>query len=220
MKPVFLFGLLLQAVLAVGQAKTDSTLKRQLDSIMTLDQRYRGILMRLMRPTDSLTRDSIAKTLSIPNNNLMGRVSDLQRAIDSSNLAFIETIFRKYGYPGKSLVGTPTNEAAWLIIQHSGKIGEYIGLIQKAGEKNELPFRLVAMMEDRYLMYQHKEQRYGSQLSRQELKNGQKEFIVWPVSDPEHVNERRKKAGFDQTVEENAKMLGVTYRVVKLSDLK
>ena len=31
--------------------------------------------------------------------------------------------------------------------------------------------------------------------------------FIWPIENPETVNERRKKAGFDETIEEYAKIL-------------
>lgn len=199
------------------QASIDTVLKKQLDSIMVLDQQYRAALMEM---TDPLKRDSMAKAFSIPKNELESRMWEWQNKIDSSNLRYIEGIFQQFGYPGKSRVGIPANEVAWFVIQHSDKIQEYIPLIREAGEKKELPFRLVAMMEDRYLVGQNKEQIYGTQVTCQPLKNGKKECFVWPIRDPEKVNERRRKAGFDQTVEENAKRLGTVYRMVKLSEVK
>lgn len=193
-------------------------MKKQLDSVMVLDQKYRGDIMLLMSGTTKT--DSIAKALNIPPKSLSSELWKRQLAIDSSNVVFIEEIFQRYGYPGKSLVGTPTNETAWYVIQHSSKIPKYLVLMKEAGRKNELPFRLVAMMEDRFLMGEGKEQVYGTQATKRTLKNGKTEYIIWPIQNPEKVNERRKQAGFDQSVEENAKRLNVKYRVIKLSEIQ
>ena len=38
---------------------------------------------------------------------------------DSTNTQRISQIMSKHGYPGKSLVSTPINEAAFYVIQHS-----------------------------------------------------------------------------------------------------
>ncbi len=69
-------------------------------------------------------------------------------------------------------------------------------------------------------MNEGKEQIYGTQGTSRLLKNGKKEDIIWPIQNPEQVNQRRKQAGFDQTVEDNAKRLGIVYRVVKLSEVQ
>lgn len=200
-----------------SQTKINTTLKKQLDSVMVLDQKYREALSLMM--TDTSKTDSLAKALNFPRKNLNGVLLKRQLIIDSANVVFIEDIFKRYGYPGKSLVGTPTNETAWNIIQHSRKIPQYLPMMKEAGQKSELPFRLVAMMEDRYLMGQNKEQIYGTQGTRRTLTSGKTEFIIWPIQKPEQVNQRRKQAGFDQTVEENAKRLDISYRVVKLSEV-
>lgn len=200
-----------------SQTKINTTLKRQLDSVMILDQKYRKVLMLLL--TDASKTDSLAKALIIPSKTLNAELWKRQSTIDSTNTVFIEHIFQQYGYPGKSLVDTPTNETAFYVIQHSSKIPKYLNLIKEAARKNELNFRLVAMMEDRFLMNENKEQIYGTQGTKLTLKNGKTEYIIWPIQNPQQVNERRKKAGFEQTVEENAKDLGINYREVKLSEI-
>lgn len=65
---------------------------------------------------------------------------------------------------GKSLVGTPTIEAAFYVIQHSPKISQYFPLIERAGKRNELSFTLFAKMHDRLLVNQKKEQKYVDNL--------------------------------------------------------
>lgn len=92
-----------------GQAPINNKLKKQLDSIMVLDQKYRGDLMLLSDPAKS---DSLSKSLNIPVDQLTGRLWQKQTPLDSSNLVFIESVISKYGYPGKTLVGQPANESA------------------------------------------------------------------------------------------------------------
>jgi len=202
---------------AIAQKKSNPVLKKQLDSVIILDQKYREILTLLSEPGK---RDSVAKTLSLTVNEASTQYWKLQNHIDSSNVAFIENVLNKYGYPGKSLVGIPTNESAWNIIQHSKKINQYIPIIKKAAEEKELPFYLYAMMFDRQLLSEGKEQVYGSQVQMQKLKNGKVEAFVWPIKDADKVNQLHKEAGFSTTVEQNAKRLGVVYRVVKMDEVK
>jgi hypothetical protein len=191
-------------------------LKRQLDSIIVLDQKYRGLLTDI---SDSVKKDSVAKLIGVSGDRVEMELWNLQSTIDASNLSFIENVFKKYGYPGKTLVDTPTNEVAWYVIQHSKKIPQYFEMIKKAGVKKELSSTLVAMMEDRYLMNQHKEQIYGTQATCRQAKTGVNGCFIWPIKDAKNVNERRKAAGFKSTVEENAKTLGVEYKVVYLSEV-
>jgi len=170
-------------------------LKRQLDSIMTLDQKHRS---------DGMDWDKQVK-------------------IDSSNTVFIKKVFKEYGYPGKSLVGTPTNIAAWLVIQHSNIISEYIDIIKEAADKGELSKSYSAMMEDRMLMYNKEEQIYGTQGSTIRDSSGNPTDIIWPIKDAENVNKRRQDVGYSDSVEEYAKRLygdGFEYKAYTLEEVE
>lgn len=202
-----------------SQTKINIKLKKQLDSIMILDQKYREDLSILRTNTDTATTTFFSKALDISEKNLVQELSKRQHLIDSTNTVFIEHIFQQYGYPGKSLVDTPTNETAFYVIQHSSKIPKYLNLIKEAAQKNELPFPLAAMMEDRYLVYQGKEQIYGTQGTTSLLKNGKIENFIWPIQNPKQVNQLRKQAGFKQTVEVYAKRFNIVYRIIKLSEI-
>jgi len=119
-------GLCWQAGMA--QQSKNLRLKRQLDSLMIIDQKYRSGLSLLM---NSATADSVAKSLGKTVKEANEYLWKLQNVIDSANIVFIERVLKKYGYPGKSLVGKESNEATWLIIQHSAKIDKYLPLIKK-----------------------------------------------------------------------------------------
>lgn len=177
----------------------DLEMKRRLDSIAVLDQKYR----RLMQAESLEERKKLGDSMGLSEAEYSGDLWKMQVVIDSANLNYVEKLFNTVGYPGKSMVGEPTNTAAWFVLQHSNKIGNYLPLVKKAGKEGEIPMKLVAMMEDRYLMDEGKPQIYGTQ-GRMEP-DGEK--FIWPIENPESVNQRRKDAGFQETVEEYAKTL-------------
>jgi len=201
--------------LAGAKPNLDFGLKRRLDSIAILDQRFR-VLLQAETPE---ARERIAKEMGLREEEYTGDLWAMQNAIDGSNMKFVKDYFDKNGYPGKSVVGEPTNTAAWYVLQHNMEmIPTYLPIIKKAGEQDEIPFRLVAMMEDRYLMNEGKSQIYGTQGSTNE-KNGD---FIWPIENPETVNERREKAGYNQTIEEYGKLLfgkDFEYQVLTLNDI-
>lgn len=211
------FVLLLSVTSALAQSKINAALKHELDSMLVLDQKYRA----LMHITSAQQADSVARVLGVAKENLPSHLWMLQAAIDSSNMVRVEQIIKKYGYPGETLVGTPANEAVFYIVQHSQKIDQYLPYVKKAADQKELPFRLYAMMLDRSLMNQNKEQIYGTQAFGFS-KSGDKDpnMFIWPIKDAATVNKRRKAAGFDLTVEENAKRLGLAYKVVTLQEVE
>lgn len=213
--------LLTLASTASAQTPINQPLKRQLDSVYTEDQRYRELLFSPLLTTKA---DSLAAVYNLPKKDLLDGLMKKLQATDSSNMAAVEAVFQTHGYPGRSLVGTPTNEAAFYVVQHSANIDRYLPLIKKAADENELPFKFYAMMLDRSLMEKGREQVYGTQVMGFETVNattGKKEFIkvVWPIENAQDVNRRRKEAGFAQTVEENAKRLGVVYKPYTLQQV-
>ncbi len=156
-------------------------LKKSLDSILVLDQKYRS----------NFSMDTWKQ----------------QMEIDSSNMQYIAAIIDKHGYPGKSLVGGKTASTAWYVIQHSNRIPKYITMIKEAAEAKELPYRLYGMMLDRHLMAQQKPQVYGTQGSSYFMNTPEEISFIWPVAEPDNVNQLRKEAGFSDTIEENAKRI-------------
>ena len=224
MKLLF-FGLLLGlfAQPAMAQNPLNLRLKRELDSIYTVDQRWR---MMLFDQRISRRPDSLARALGVAREELGPIIGRRMAQTDSTNLVRIKAIMKQHGYPGKALVGEPANETAWLVIQHSDDIKQYLPLIKKAASKGELPFYLYAQMLDRQLMRTGKEQLYGTQAMGYNITNpttGRREVqppFVWPIKDAGGVNARRKQAGFTTTVEQNAAVLGIPYRVVTLKNVE
>jgi hypothetical protein len=210
------------SVTAYAQNTINASLAKELDSIYVLDQKYRQLLS-----TDILKSkaDSVAASYHVASKDLLNFLITQMTKTDSSNIARVEQIVSQYGYPGKTLVGERTSAVAFFVIQHSKNIDKYLDVVKKAAEEKELNFTLYAMMLDRSLMYSGKEQIYGSQGMGFQVTNpqtGEKttKTVIWPIKDVSAVNQRRKDAGFKDSVEENAKRLGIEYIVYTLEDVK
>ena len=172
-------------------------LKKSLDSILELDQKYRS---NNMGPED------------------MGR----QWQLDQQDIVFIDSIMGQYGYPGLSMVGPKTNLAAWYVIQHSERIDDFLPQIEVAARTGEIPFRLYAMMLDRSLMNRNLPQIYGTQAMYYLSGTPDETRLIWPVEDAENVNARRAEAGIDATIEEYALDIleGAPYRAYSMEEVK
>jgi len=136
---------------------------------------------------------------------LFGRMAQ----IDSVNRIKMARILSDYGWLPQSKVGEKAASAIFFVVQHGGKemIQKNLPALQKLASENEAKTTHAAMMEDRLLMKQGKKQIYGTQASGDTTGPS----YVWPVADPKRVNELRKAAGFELTVEENAERLGAVY---------
>ncbi|MGI4735568.1 MAG: DUF6624 domain-containing protein [Janthinobacterium lividum] len=222
MKTYLLSLFLLPTLGTSAQQPLNLRLKHKLDSLYHVDQLYREAMMV---PEKHYLADSLAAVLHFPAGQEQSQLIGLMLRTDSSNIKRIGAIIQRYGYPGKTLVGTPTNEAAFYVIQHSTRIPQYLPLLKQAADRSELPFRLYAMMLDRDLMQHNQAQVYGTQgfnFGGTNSKTGKPEQhnIIWPIQDPTHVNERRKKAGFSQTVEQNAQRMSIPYQVLTMEQVR
>ena len=176
----------------------DFDLKQSLDSIFKLDQKYRLV----MDAENPKRRDSLMEEFGIPKDSLGTDFWAKQSKIDATNIQFLDGIITEYGYPGRSVVGELSKDAAAAIIMHSNSIDKYIVQVKEAAERDELTYTIAATMEDLYLMNKGEDQIYGTQTAYVDEK-----YVIWPIKDVETVNVRRKEAGFTSTVQEYAKEL-------------
>jgi len=178
-------------------------LKDQLNEIYKLDQGVREIYFAKTKEE----KDALAETLNLPIQDEALGYMKVWNDVDSLNLIKVEEIIKEHGYPGKSIVGEPANETVWYVIQHSSKIPEYLSLIKEAAANGDLDKDLVAMMEDRNLMQEGKEQIYGTQGTTIGRNTNNPTDIIWPIKDAQSVNKLREEAGFKETIESYAKRL-------------
>ncbi len=184
-----------------AKPKLDLSLKQRLDSIAVIDQKYR----MLMQAQSMEERKKLGVKMGLSEAEYSGDLSEMQRVLDSVNMVFIERYFLNHGYPGKSVVGEESSLVAWNVLQHNpDKIPLYLPLVKKAAAEGEIPKTSAAMMEDRYLMMEGKPQIYGTQGMAYDDARGS---FIWPIENPETVNNRRKEAGFEETIEAYSKIL-------------
>jgi hypothetical protein len=193
-------------------------LKRELDSLYACRQLYERVA--LARGT-SQERDSLIQARGFGPAHAADSLRQLLVRTDSANLVRVRAIIAQYGYPGKTLVGTPTNEVAFQVLQASTRLAQYLPLVQEVAQQGEVPFPLYALMLDRHLMRTGQAQVYGTQGRGYLAVNSATgetawQTFIWPVADPAQVNERRRQAGFTQTVQENAARLGIVYQPLSL----
>lgn len=210
-----------------GQVKFNLSLKNELDSIYELHNASNLALSKEVQ----MKADSIMKVNQLKSPaELLIYLNELQKQYDSSNIQRIKAIINQYGYPGKSLVDSPTNKVTFYILQrylnqHPNEFPEFIPLLKASAETNEIPFSLYAIILDRSLLEQGKEQIYGTQTKAVDYPLGNSgirgiKWIVWPIKDAATVNERRKTIGISETVEEMAQKLNFTYHVYTLEDIR
>jgi hypothetical protein len=108
---------------------------------------------------------------------------------DNKNQERVIQIIDEHGWLGTTQVGFLANNALFLVIQHASvEIQEkYFSLLKESAEQGESRLADMALMDDRIRMYRKQKQLYGSQTT---YVNGK--HYVWPIEDPQNVDERRK----------------------------
>ncbi len=165
-------------------------------------------LLEKMHDSDQVIRQELYANGSM-DSKILGRMME----IDEANQHTLDSIMEIHGWLPQRLIGEKAADAIFLITQHGSNsvLEERLPIIKLRAENGEAKKQHAAMMEDRVLMHKGQKQIYGTQSYGQKLDNGETERFIWPIENPNGVNERRKRMGFETTVEENALRLESRY---------
>jgi hypothetical protein len=153
----------------------------ELDAIKTIDQKYAGIPPKEL--TEKYGRD---KAWEIFENK--------RDSIGVINQKKIKKLYNKYGYLGYNKLGEKASQDFWITIQHADNDIEFqqqmLKELKKEISNNNASRVEYAMLEDRVNVNLNKKQRFGTQVSYNELgqaipKNG--------LIDSIHIEQLRKE---------------------------
>jgi hypothetical protein len=113
---------------------------------------------------------------------------------DNQNLVKVNYILSKYGWLGPQAVGINGSQALFLVIQHADLNTQkmYLPMIIKAEKEGEILSSNLAILEDRINVREGKEQLYGSQGFADKASG---KIYIYPIADPDHLDQRRKSMG-------------------------
>ena len=187
---------------AVAPVSAQDTAKLPLNSVL------RAELLAMVKSDQDVRQRSIDKPKD-------PAIDAEMRAIDTRDTARMKQIVAQYGWPSERLVGVDGADAAWALVQHADADPAFqakcLPLIQAAADRGEASKQDLALLTDRVLLSEGKEQVYGTQFT---WRTGKVE--PRPLADPAHVDERRKAMGM-MPLEEYREMLIKFY---KLQDKK
>jgi len=198
--------------LSFGQTQNktsfDKSLMARLDTIHQEDQKYRLQIVAILE-----------KSRSESDNIELIALLKIMNEIDSINLLKIEKILNEHGWQGVDVIGEQGNETLFLVIQHSDLETQlkYLPMMQEAVKLGNIKMKDFALLEDRIAVRQGKRQIYGSQIFK-DYDTG--ESYVYPLIEPEKVNERRAKVGLDEPIEDYVKRAaGIIWDVEKHKEI-
>lgn len=188
---VFIFN----AINVTAQSTFNKELAARLDTIYQQDQGSRTKL------------DSLQKKFGWESEQVQSLLPSMMTQ-DSLNLIEIKKIIDTYGWLGPDEVGTRGASTIFLVIQHADSLTQvtYFPIMQQAVKKGKAKPQDLALLEDRILTKQGKEQVYGSQVRI----NKAGKFEFFPIKDERNVNKRRATVGLGP-LEEYAKYFNINY---------
>lgn len=115
--------------------------------------------------------------------------------LDSLHTERMREKIKKYGWPGKSLIGKRVAQMAWLLVQHADHNVPFqescLKLLKKAVACGEAEPRHIAFLTDRILVHKGKKQIYGTQFTTK--KDGTS--VPFPIKNIKILNEKRNQIG-------------------------
>ncbi len=191
--------MVLTSALVSAQSGFNKQLAAALDSIYDADQAGR------------LKLDSLQKKYGWQSEQVQSLLPSM-KSQDSLNVVRIKKIIDTYGWQGPDQVGKKGSQTIFLVIQHADSLTQvtYFPVMRAAVKEGKALPRELALLEDRILTTQGKEQIYGSQVRMAD--SGKFEFF--PIKDEPNVNKRRAAVGLEP-LEDYAKYFDIIYVLPK-----
>ncbi len=199
-KFIFFIPLTFLSLVALGQSRLNKPLVAVLDTIHNDDQ------------TDRSKIDDLQKKYGWQSEQMKSLWKTITEK-DSINLIKIKYIIDTHGWLGTREIGKKGARTIFLVIQHADSLTQvtYLPVMRIAVNEGKARPQDLALLEDRILTKQGKEQIYGSQLRVNDT-TGNYEF--YPIQDEINVNKRRKLMGLER-LEKYAKHFNIEYVLPK-----
>lgn len=127
-----------------------------------------------------------------------------QNEVYAQNFIRLEAIVAEYGWPGRRLVGEEASGAALIMLQHADMEHQkkYLPLLRAAAADDEIPGYYLARLEDGIRQGEGRNQVYGTRV----VSDSDGMPVLYPIEDPENLDERREAAGLPSIAEQLEQM--------------
>lgn len=122
------------------------------------------------------------------------RFREVQKIICDHQSVWLKDIVHRQGWFTIGKYGEDADSAAFFLLQHSDDLGlqkQILPKLEVLAEAGEVKAKRVALLSDRIAIQEGKEQLYGTQGDC----NGSLDWSPFPISEPEHVDEKRERMG-------------------------
>lgn len=165
-------------------------------TMSSLAQNYCDIdsILRDVYKTDQEVRQEFNEII---NSNDTERILAYHKRMAETDQKNQETVFEildTFGWPEN--LSDSANKAIFLVVDHAELKAQkkYYPFIEHSAATGILAQSYAATLQDRILMHENKKQIYGTQTVSFTY-DGQTEYYVWPVKNPEELDTRRTEIG-------------------------
>lgn len=168
--------------------------------------------LKMIREADQGIRSRVIKEMATKDPEAMKKVALEMKASDKQNQLFIGSFLDRCGWP-KGL-SAEENNTIFLVIDHADTafMAKYFPILKLQANQGIVAKRDLATLQDRMQLRSGKKQTYGTQT----LKTGNI-VTIWPIDDPQNLDERRKEIGL-LTMNEYIELLKKTYQAEVIWD--
>jgi hypothetical protein len=186
----------------LGAASTNDAVRRELVKMGEENQKHRQEVMDLMDRLARSDDEKVAKKWK----QAVGRQNDL----DGRNRQRLDEIVNQYGWPKRSVFGEEATGVAFSVVQHAelDYQKKYLPLIKEAVAQKEARGSDLAMLEDRILTREGKNQIYGTQVR---LNQKTELMELYPIENEGNVDARRAAVGLEPLALYLKKAFGIDY---------
>jgi DNA-directed RNA polymerase subunit F len=175
-------ALVMLLLLGSPSISANEALRDELLEMGRRDQEIRERVIAIMPTID----------LSAPTDEWRAIVDEMS-SIDRENMRRLVEIVMEFGWPGRSLVGREASLAAEVMLQHAEleQLRQLVPFLRGAVDAGEASPPQLAMAEDQIRVEEGRKQIYGTEVTQ-----GPDGIPrLYPLEDPESVDERRKLVG-------------------------
>jgi hypothetical protein len=131
------------------------------------------------------------------------QVDTLTRQTMAENTKSLKQLFSSHGYLWHNAIGEIATHQIWLMVQHADRDipfqEKYLKELKLAAKNKQASLLDLAYLTDRLAKNKGKKQLYGTQMNYKTIEDPVKGKIplmeLWPVENPEKLDERRKEVG-------------------------
>jgi hypothetical protein len=170
------------SLLAASSTFANESLRHELLEMGKRDQEVRERMIALMTTVD----------LRAPTPEWIA-IADEMNAIDRENMRRLVEIVTEFGWPGRTLVGREASQAAEGMLQHAEleQLRQLVPFLRDAVARRDAASAQLAMAEDQIRVEEGRSQIYGTEVTQGP--DGVPK--LYPLEDPESVDERRRAVG-------------------------